>query len=459
MNKIYFDITDIIDYAKYNSRVSGIQRVQLKIISHLIQKYGGEAIRCLYYDHHIKKMIEFDGTIVFSQPEFNPEWLLGSLQLLWDKFYPEKFQLKNYLRPYSHNKLTRALKKADVYLAAIVNRPRYFRMGFGQLSKITATIPKAPKQEISKIPAESALVFLGANWSCVGSLEFGRRHKASGGDVIQMVYDLIPYVHPEYFDERLAADFNKWLKQIAEYATKFACISDWTASDLRKYLDKTGQSGVVRTTPLAHQLGEFDRFSPAHSSDDACLSLANQRYVLCVGTIEVRKNGVSLLKAWQRLIETHGDQTPLLVFAGKRGWLIDSFDAVLHGDKNLAKFVRLINSPSDEDLAFLYQNCLFSTYPSVYEGWGLPVGESAWFGKYCIASQSTSMPEVCGKLVDYVDPHNVDDIAQKIGYALTHPEYVREKEGQIRAASLRTWGDTANSIYEFITEPAHEPAM
>ena len=58
--------------------------------------------------------------------------------------------------------------------------------------------------------------------------------------------------------------------------------------------------------------------------------------------------------------------------------------------------MRIVDSPSDRELAYLYQRCLFAAYPSLYEGWGLPVGEAAWFGKYVISSNATSLPEVCG---------------------------------------------------------------
>jgi glycosyltransferase involved in cell wall biosynthesis len=85
-------------------------------------------------------------------------------------------------------------------------------------------------------------------------------------------------------------------------------------------------------------------------------------------------------------------------------------------------------------------------YPSIHEGWGLPVGEAAWFGKYVIAAKVTSLPEVCGDLMDYVDPYDVHDIAGRIGFALDNPAYVKEKELAIRRASLRSWDDVADML-------------
>jgi len=58
----------------------------------------------------------------------------------------------------------------------------------------------------------------------------------------------------------------------------------------------------------------------------------------------------------------------------------------------------LVENPSDEELAYLYKNSLFTVFPSYYEGWGLPIGESLWFGKPVVASNTSSMREVGGML-------------------------------------------------------------
>ena len=76
--------------------------------------------------------------------------------------------------------------------------------------------------------------------------------------------------------------------------------------------------------------------------------------------------------------------------------------------------IAVAETPSDAELAFLYRNCRFTVFPSLYEGWGLPIGESLWFGKLCIASKTSSMPEVGGDLVDYVDPKDADSLQQAI---------------------------------------------
>jgi glycosyltransferase involved in cell wall biosynthesis len=110
------------------------------------------------------------------------------------------------------------------------------------------------------------------------------------------------------------------------------------------------------------------------------------------------------------LRESLKEQLPLLVFPGKYGRGGAEFQSLLASDADLAQSVRVLRSPSGADLAWLYQHCLFTVYPSQFEGWGLPVGEAARFGKYCVASLTTLVPEVCGDLLVYVDPHDSQSI-------------------------------------------------
>jgi glycosyltransferase involved in cell wall biosynthesis len=165
-----------------------------------------------------------------------------------------------------------------------------------------------------------------------------------------------------------------------------------------------------------------------------------------VGTLEIRKNGALLLRAWLRLLADLGDQTPMLVFAGRRGWLLDEFDALLAQHPQLQRFVKVVSQPSDQELSRLYSGCLFTVFPSLYEGWGLPIGEAAWFGKFCIASNASSMPEVCGDLIDYVDPNDFEDLYHKVRRAIREPDYIRQREARIKQAPLRSWSDVSRNI-------------
>ena len=82
-------------------------------------------------------------------------------------------------------------------------------------------------------------------------------------------------------------------------------------------------------------------------------------FVLCVGTIEIRKNGIALLEVWQRLLKELGDKTPQLVFAGKYGWKIEAFKKLLQEDLSLQQVVTIIPQATDADLATLSTKDVF----------------------------------------------------------------------------------------------------
>ena len=319
-------------------------------------------------------------------------------------------------------------------------------------------IQVVPLTPVDRLSPEATLVVLGASWNHPRLEAFTKAHAQAGGDVVQMVYDLIPIVAPQFFNRRSRDRFSDWMTRISAYTRRYLCISEWTASDLRRFLGEQSEAVQIRAVPLAHEMFGFARNDRATALTDALREVTTKPYVLCVGTLEVRKNGTALLDAWMHLISELGEATPRLVFAGRMGWLMDEFNARLTAHPELRDVVRIVESPSDTELAALYQHSLFTAYPSLYEGWGLPVGESAWFGKYCISSHCSSLPEVCGDLIDYVDPTNGSELVAALRRAITQPAYVADRERRISQAPLRTWSDVSEQIYHWVRNPAHTPA-
>lgn len=447
---LYFDVTDIVEYAHHNSRVSGIQRVQARAIASMAARHG-ERIRCTFVHPQDRRVYTFTASDVFAGSEFSSMLLLYRLGFASRRRFPRKAEIKKYLIPYKHNKLLRAVKKTQVYLAALLSPERVKRLGV-QHEYIGSREKVAHREVVDLIAADSRLVFLGANWTYPELIDFSQRHLEQGGDVIQMIYDLIPDRAPEFCSDSLVSSFRNFLRNTPTFASRFMCISDWSRKEYLEFLASMHVQKEVVTVPLAHEFEGYARNDRSARPDDAHVArLAGTRYVLCVGTLERRKNGISLLRVWSRLASRLGDKLPTLVFAGKYGQGIDEFLDELRSQPVLKERVRLINNPSDRDLAFLYQHCLFTAFPSLYEGWGLPVGEAAWFGKYCIASSATSLPEVCGDLSDYVDPHDVDQLADAVERTVLDPTRLAAKEAAIRAHALRTWSDVADDIFTFVT--------
>lgn len=451
MSKVYFDITDIIHFAGRSNRLTGIQRVLFNIVNLLAHQHGGAAIRCVFFDRSKRAAYEFDPSARAPDGEFDAESLLIDLGLARPSaWFPSKVQIKSYLRRHARTKLQRVLLKAQIYFWVLFASQRLrnadlMPSGHGRRGGTRLKLTR-----VTVLPPDSHLVLLGSSWFFPEMWQFAQAHRARGGDVVQHVSDLIPVTHPHFMPAKEPPVFADWLTRSLDYATRFTCISQWTASDLTQYAHQQGRKLSIHVVPLAHEFIGFERGAEV-ATPERLANLQGKRFVLCVGTIESRKNGLSVLKVWQQLLAERGEQMPLLVFAGRYGKIGGAeFQDYVAGDAMLQRYVCIIDAPSDQALAWLYRNCLFSVYPSYVEGWGLPVGESAWFGRYCVASQASSVPEVCGDLAGYVDPDDLGSIKAGILQPLSDPAYLQQREQLIAAAPLRSWHDVADDLYAYV---------
>jgi glycosyltransferase involved in cell wall biosynthesis len=172
--------------------------------------------------------------------------------------------------------------------------------------------------------------------------------------------------------------------------------------------------------------------------------------VLCVGTIDRRKNQVSLVRAWIALSRRR--PMPLLVLAGRFNGMSDDVRILLEREDCP---VKVIEGPSDEDVGALYAACQFTVFPSHFEGWGIPVGESLWFGKACLASNATSIPEVGGPHCRYFDPASLDDLIEKLEGMLDDPPDM----SYLTRDQLRTWEQVAQDLRLALFAPPVIPAQ
>ncbi len=448
----YFDITDVVQYATSNTRVSGIQRVQLRIIQELIDSPDARNIAVVYYSARHKRHLVIDPRIVLGskRDEFNPRRTLQSLGETEPSRLPEKYQMRRFLKSYEHSKLLRGLMKMKLYLQAMANPQSLLDMGFEDWRVRDDRIRLSPLRPLVLQPKDH-LALLGSFWYIEPVVSLAREHHRQGGRVTALVHDVIPHVVPEHCTDHQTRTFWPQFEKLPEFVDRFLAVSEHTRRDFLRSMGSRVKPDAVTVVPLAHEFGMHPRVvSPAPEPQPD----PSQRYVLCVGTIEGRKNGALLLAVWQRLLRRFGDETPTLVFCGKYGSKAGPFKSLLNSDPALQRKVRVVNSPSDDELAGLYSHALFTVFPSHYEGWGLPVGEAAWLGQYCLASTATSVPEVLGNLIDYADPQDPGMWFELISTLLKHPQLLQARTHAIRQARLRTWSETAHAMLAAITAPA-----
>jgi glycosyltransferase involved in cell wall biosynthesis len=106
-----------------------------------------------------------------------------------------------------------------------------------------------------------------------------------------------------------------------------------------------------------------------------------------------------------------------------------------------------MHDASDSELVWLYENAKFSVYPSFYEGWGLPVAESLIRGVPCVASNTSSIPEIAGDLVDYFSPYSPEEIMEKINRLSGSPKLLGQKSRKIKTGYKATsWDDSYKQV-------------
>ncbi len=154
-----------------------------------------------------------------------------------------------------------------------------------------------------------------------------------------------------------------------------------------------------------------------------------------------------LIGLWERLAREMGPAWPRLILAGQQGWRAqEAVDALRRTDASAP--YAWIEGPTDAELAWLYSRAKFTVFPSLAEGWGLPIGESLWFGKPCVASNAASMPEVGGPLCSYADPRAIDSFAAPIIRLVQDADFHRASVAAIHASRLRSWRETADALLE-----------
>jgi len=230
---------------------------------------------------------------------------------------------------------------------------------------------------------------------------------------------------------------NKWVPYSARKAHHVIAVSEATRRDLIELY----HISPAKITVLYHGISPaFRRVEDAGTlaAIRHKYGLAERPFVLSVGTIQPRKNYRRLIQAF-----AHLDESLALVIAGSKGWHYeDVFGEVSR--QGLAERVHFLGFVADADLPALYSAASLFVYPSLYEGFGLPVLEAMTCGTPVVASNQSALPEVVGQAGLLVDPRDVKALAAAMSRLLADKDLHQKlaQAGHVRAANF-TWGNMA----------------
>lgn len=388
---VYLEVSDLLNFLKHEKRVTGIQRLVSQLCTSLIAENRQQQYKfCALLSESEQELVDLDKDLFKALLKA----ILGDLK--GDSLLPYLNSLTESRNPIEPN-------KSDLILG-------------------------------------TGASFSFSNYALVVKQLVNRTNISYG----TILYDLIPYHSRNSLPPDLSVRFSLWLSEMARISDFVVSISEYTNNEFKQFVAESQIYNPVLTTQSI-PLG-------SHPPKGVKKSIVSKRYFIhdefCVfvSTIETRKNHATLIRAWKKIIANNPD-TPQLVIVGKKGWGFDELPPIISSDELLESKVLLIHDASDADLDWLYQHCLFSVYPSLYEGWGLPVTESLSRGKFCVCSNTTSLPEAGGEFADYFDPTDVSDIAKTISKYLIDRTLLAEKEKKIRVEyKLRTWDDYAKDL-------------
>ncbi len=286
---------------------------------------------------------------------------------------------------------------------------------------------------------------------------------------VTIVYDLTTFEPSMRPNRRSTAIERLTLGPATRRSAALLCISKATADALTSHFPSAGDRVLVAplgVTPALSAQPDSTRldpgqpdptqldpapFDPTQLDPAEAASLPAAGFVLAVGTLEPRKNLPRLVAAYRALDEPLQRSHPLVI-VGALGW---ETGATLEALRSLGSRCTMLGHVSDAALAELYRRCALFCYPSLGEGFGLPVLEAMAAGAAVLTSNVSSLPEVGGDAVAYADPRDAADITKQLGALLGDPALRARlsSSGRKRAGEF-TWARFAELVVGALEEAA-----
>ncbi len=226
------------------------------------------------------------------------------------------------------------------------------------------------------------------------------------------VHDLAPVKFPEYFRKSHLPYYG--IRGVLRDLTgedHVICVSESTKRDLLEYSAKVDRDKISVVYPAASRF-----FYPRNGDETDCVrrryGIPEGPYILSVATLEPRKNLSHLITCFLSVIQEHKIGDLNLVLVGTKGWKYGDILQRTRHSKDVKHRIILTGFVPDEDMAPLYSGALCFAFPSLYEGFGLPILEAMKCGTPVITSNVSSLPEVVGNGGIMVDPSDDDALCQ-----------------------------------------------
>ncbi|MBV6821301.1 glycosyltransferase [Rahnella sp. PD12R] len=443
---IYYDITDIINHAKFSTKVSGIQRVVLEGMKGLTTEH------CIFFISPISgKNYEVKGLDSVPLDDLTPFinlWIYADIY---------KSSSNKTAGAYFKKLSSRGRKfKALYYMHTLVSNVPVLSTILDELikSRLKSRIFKNPGitiSEINSFKSGATVALFGGVWNFQEHYDELFKTQLKNLKKIFMVYDMIPIVSGFVPDE-LKSMFKKYIPFVLANANTVIVNSHSCKEDLTSYAENNGFNiPDIKVVHLSHKLPVKKNDIGLHADITYPLrtrKLQKEVYAFCLGSIESRKNHVNLILTWIKFFNSDEYANQKLVIAGKWLWDTDELAKLLTYTGHVSGSVIIVHDANDEEIAELYRNCRFTVYPSHYEGWGLPLGESLAVGKPCLHFDISSMKEAGYGLTNYVNYLDYADFYEQFRKLMVDDAFYNACVDNIERNKgiLRSWNDFSSDI-------------
>lgn len=268
--------------------------------------------------------------------------------------------------------------------------------------------------------------------------------------IISTIHDISFEHYPEFYTKRELAIMKKWIPYTAKTSDIIFTVSEFSKKDIANRYEINPEKIKVTYNATGENFRVIEDKNSIRNIIDK-FSIDGE-YILTVGNLQPRKNIPRLVQAYIKLRETNTTFKYKLVIVGKKAWLFDDILRFIK-ESTFKDDIILTDYVTDEELVYLYNGAEFFVYPSVFEGFGLPILEAMACGTPVITSNANAMIEVSGDSALLFNPYDVDDIVYNMRVLAENRDLrLKMSESGLKRASEFSWNDTSRIVLDTYKE-------
>lgn len=290
------------------------------------------------------------------------------------------------------------------------------------------------------------------NFDIYHSFDLRLPHKIKGKSIMT-IYDLIPYLYPEISHNINKKSFYNYVKSNAERADIIITVSEYSKKEIIKILNISTEK--IKIIPPGVDILKYSNNKSVQEIENIINKYRlPSKFILYLGALEAKKNISNIILGFDKYKEEKVDSDIKLVIAGKKGWKYEEIFETYELSK-YKKDIIFTDYVAEKDKVTLYKMAKLFIFPSLYEGFGMPVLEAMASGTPVITSNNSSLPEVVGEAGILVNPDSVEEISEAIAKILDGEEdYINNliTKGKEQAKKF-TWENSTKlleDIYEMM---------